>query len=433
MDNFNNDNFKNDNSNDSTSKIPVEFKVDDNFVPPQKPKKRNKFTSYIIVGLACSIIGGTLSTAGALYVLPNSSAFRNTPLYKSLSQNAGASYIDGSKLDAKATNTSAVVNQNGALTGAQIVKKVAPAVVGVSTKTKITASDYDSFGFYGRGNQSTEQDGMGSGIIFNNDGYILTNYHVIKGADTITVIFNNKKQVTAKEVNHDEAMDLAVIKITDKNVTVPGVAELGSSSNMSVGDPVYAIGNPLGEDLLGSVTSGVVSALNRQISTDGTSKKQTYLQTDAAINPGNSGGALVNAQGQVIGINSAKIGSTASDGGTSVEGIGFAIPIDLVKPKISSLTKPIIMLGISTQNYSESQLKANGLPAGVYVTQVQDFSSAQKAGIQAGDVITKFDGKKIKNVEELNTIKSQHNAGDVIKVEVYRDDSTKVLSLKLSN
>jgi|GEM_PF-285819 len=437
MDNFNNDNFKNDNSNDNNSKIPVEFKINDGFVPTQKPKKRNKFTSYIIVGLACSIIGGTISTAGALYVLPNSSAFKSTPLYKSLAQNAGASYTNGSASTLKATNTSTVANKNGALTGSEIVKKIAPAVVGVSTKTKITSSDYDNFfGFSGKGNnsQSSEQEGMGSGIIFNNDGYILTNCHVIDGADTITVIFNNKKQVAAKVVNYDKAMDLAVIKITDKNVTVPGVAELGSSNNMNVGDPVYAIGNPLGQDLLGSVTSGVISALNRQISTDeSSSKKQTYIQTDAAINPGNSGGPLVNAQGQVIGINSAKIGSTASDGGTSVEGIGFAIPIDIVKPKISSLSKPILMLGITTESYSESQLKAHGLPAGVYVAQVQDFSSAQKAGIQAGDVITKFDGKKVTSVDELNTIKSQHNAGDVIKVEVYRDDSTKDLSLTLSN
>lgn len=430
MDNFNNDNLNNDNS-----KIPVEFKINDDFIPPQKPKKRNKFTSYIIVGLACSIIGGTVSTAGALYVLPNSSAFRNTPLYKSLAQSTGASYIGASNSNVKATNTSTVASQSGTLTGSQIVKKVAPAVVGVSTKTKISASDYDPFSFYGSGNsQSSEQEGMGSGIIFNSQGYILTNYHVISGADTITVIFNNKKQVSAKVVNYDSSMDLAVIKITDSNVTMPGVAELGSSSNMSVGDPVYAIGNPLGQDLLGSVTSGVISALNRQISTDESSnKKQTYIQTDAAINPGNSGGPLVNAQGQVIGINSAKISSSGSSSSTSVEGIGFAIPIDLVKPKISSLTKQILKLGITTEGYSASQLKAHGLPAGVYVTQVEDFSSAQKAGIQAGDVITKFDGKKVSSVDDLNTIKSQHNAGDVVKVEVYRDDSTKTLSLTLSN
>ncbi|MFL0250786.1 S1C family serine protease [Clostridium neuense] len=429
MDNFNNDNTDN-------LKMPTEFKINNDFIPPQKPKRRNKFTSYIIVGLACSIIGGTISTAGALYILPKSSAFRNTPLYKTLAQNAGNSYTDASSSTLKATNTSTVASQGGSLTGAQIVKKVAPAVVGVSTKTKVSTSDYDSmFGFYGnnRNSGSSEEDGMGSGIIFNNEGYILTNNHVIQGADTITVIFNNKKQVAAKVVNYDESMDLAVIKITDSNVKVPGVAELGSSSSMNVGDPVYAIGNPLGQDLLGSVTNGVISALNRQISVDETSsKKQTYIQTDAAINPGNSGGPLVNAQGQVIGINSAKIGSSTSSG-TSVEGIGFAIPIDLVKPKISSLSKPILMLGITTETYSESQLKAHGLPVGVYVTQVQDFSPAQKAGIQAGDVITKFDGKKVKSVEELNSIKSQHNAGDVVNLEVYRDDTTKTLSLKLSN
>ncbi|KOF57349.1 deoxyribonuclease HsdR [Clostridium sp. DMHC 10] len=424
-----------DNFNDDSNNMPEELKINNDFIPPQKPKRRNKFTSYIIVGLACSIIGGTISTAGALYLLPNSSAFKNTPLYKSLAQNAGASYTDTSSSTIKATNTSTVASQSGTLTGAQIVKKVAPAVVGVSTKTKVSSSDYgDVFGSYGNGSNSgtSEQDGMGSGIIFNSEGYILTNYHVIDGADTITVIFNNKKQVSAKVVNYDSSMDLAVIKITDKDVKVPGVAELGSSSSMNVGDPVYAIGNPLGQDLLGSVTTGVISALNRQISVDGTSNKQTYIQTDAAINPGNSGGPLVNAQGQVIGINSAKIGSSSSSE-TSVEGIGFSIPIDLVKPKISSLSKQILMLGIITESYSESQLKAHGLPAGIYVAQVQDFSSAQKAGIQAGDVITKFDGKKVTSVDDLNSIKAKHNAGDIVKVEIYRNDSTKTISLTLSN
>lgn len=426
MDNFNNDNSK-------TPIEPVDFKIDANFAPPQKPKRRNKFTSYIIVGLACSIIGGSISTAGALYILPKSNAFKNTPLYKSLAQSTNASYINGANSSIKATNTSTVTNQGGTLTGAQIVKKVAPAVVGVSTKTKITSSDYNSFSLWGNNNQNSEQEGMGSGIIFNSNGYILTNNHVIQGADTITVIFNNKKQVPAKVVNYDASLDLAVIKITDNSVKIPGVAELGSSSSMNVGDPVYAIGNPLGEEFLGSVTNGVISALNRQIITDESSnKKQTYIQTDAAINPGNSGGPLVNAQGQVIGINSAKIGNSSSSG-TSVEGIGFAIPIDLVKPKIASLSKPLLMLGIRTENYTAEKLKANGLPAGVYVAQVEDFSSAQKAGIEAGDVITKFDGKKVTSTDELNSIKSQHNAGDTVKVEVYRNDSTKTLSLKLSN
>lgn len=430
MDNFNNNNFNNDNNN-SDFKIPVEYKIEDNFTPPMKPKKKNKFTSYIIVGLVCSVVGATASTAASLYLLPKSGLFKNTPLYQSLAQN----YTDGttSSPTIKATSTSAVSSPSGALTGAQIAKKVGPAVVGISTKSIVQTSNSDPYSFFGNGSNSSEQDGMGSGIIINSQGYILTNNHVISGADKITVIFNNKKEVSAKVVNYDADMDLAVIKITDSNVKVPGVAELGSSNNMNIGDPVYAIGNPLGEELLGSVTSGIISATNRQISTDENStKKQTYIQTDAAINPGNSGGALVNSLGQVIGINSAKIGSSSSST-TSVEGIGFAIPIDLVKPKISSLSKPLLMLGIKIEDYSASELKKNGLPAGVYVAQVEDFSSAQKAGIQAGDVITKFDGKKVTNSSELNAAKSNHNSGDVVKVEVYRNDSTKTLSLKLSN
>ncbi|WP_234118894.1 S1C family serine protease [Clostridium hydrogenum] len=436
MDNFNNNNFNNDNNNDTNSNlnIPAQYTVEDDFTPPMKPKRKNKFASYIVVGLVCSIVGASASTAASLYVLPKSGLFKNTPLYQSLAQNYTSATQDTT---IKATATSTVSSTSGALTGAQIAKKVGPAVVGVSTKAMVDSSqNSDPYSFYGNSG-STEQDGMGSGIIINAQGYILTNYHVISdvvsGSGSINVIFNNKKQVAAKVVNYDANMDLAVIKITDNNVKVPGIAELGSSSNMNVGDPVYAIGNPLGEELLGSVTSGIISATNRQISTDENSNaKQTYIQTDAAINPGNSGGALVNSLGQVIGINSAKIGSSNSSS-TSVEGIGFAIPIDLVKPKIASLTKPLLMLGIKIEDYPASELKAHGLPAGVYVAQVDDFSAAQKAGIQAGDIITKFNGKKVTNSTELNTAKSALSSGDVVKVEVYRDDGTKTLSLKLTD
>ncbi|AWI03349.1 S1C family serine protease [Clostridium drakei] len=373
-----------------------------------KVRIKRGLVSYVIVGLICSIVAGTASTAATLYYLPNSNFFKNSPLYQNLKSGTTATstnYINASTVSTK-----------GSLTVAQIAQKVGPAVVGVST-TGISQNDY---GF------AEKQEGMGSGIIINDQGYILTNNHVIDGAQQVKVIFNNNKEVSAKVINYDENMDLAIIKVTD-NVKMPAVAELGSSDALQVGDPVVAIGNPLGKELLGSVTTGVISAKNRQIqeNTKNTTK-QTFLQTDAAINPGNSGGALVNSQGQVIGINTAKVG------GNGVEGLGFAIPMDSIKPKIDSLLKPILKIGISCRDISSDVAKQNNVPEGVAVIQVQEFSPAEKAGLQAGDIITKFDGKSVKSVDSMNTIKSKHKSGDEINLEVYRDGSTKNLKLKLS-
>lgn len=377
----------------------------------KKTKNRSgkKIASYIAVGLICSIIGGTASSFASLYFLPKTSFFKSSPLYENLIQQASSNNTGGYK-------ASPIIAASSGLTVADIAKKVSPAVVGVSTKSSVSSNNL--FG------GSQEQDGMGSGIIFNDQGYILTNYHVISGAQTITVILNNKKEVPAKVVNYDATMDVAVIKVTE-NLTMPAVAELGNSSNLQVGDQVVAIGNPLGKEFLGSVTSGIVSALNREVQVEN-SQTQTLIQTDAAINPGNSGGPLVNSQGQVIGINSAKLG------GNGVEGMGFAIPIDLIKPKISSLSKPLLLIGISCTDVTSDEAKQYNVPVGVNVEQVSPSSPAQKAGIQANDIITKFNGKTVKTTDELNSIKSSLKAGDEVVVEVYRNGSTKSLTLKLT-
>lgn len=384
-------------------------------VKPVTVKKKSGFgkkvASYVAVGLVCSIIGGTAASIVTLKVLPKSSTL-SSPLY----------YTSSSNGSNKVSSTSAT--SNGTLTVAEIAKKVGPAVVGVSTKSMST----DSYGF-----SSGTSEGYGSGIIFNDQGYILTNYHVISGASTIKVVFNNKKEVNAKVVNYDSDLDLAVIKVTDSSIKMPGIAELGNSKDLQVGDTVVAIGNPLGQEFYGTVTSGIVSATSRQVQTSSTSTKtETYIQTDAAINEGNSGGALINSQGQVIGINSAKISSSSSSSNATVEGIGFAIPIDTVKPKISSLTKQLVLLGISCQDVSESDAKQYNVPQGVVIKQIQPYSNAEKAGLQTDDIITKFDGKTIKTTSELNTLKSQHNSGDSVKLEVYRDGQTLSVTVKLS-
>lgn len=399
-----------------------DFNTDAFEVKQVNTKKKSSFgkkvASYVAVGLVCSLIGGATASFVTLK-LSSKSGVLSSPLYYSAPSNSGV----------KASSTSA--STGGNLTVAEIAKKVGPAVVGVSTKT-MSASDSDPFG-YSYGDSSEASEGYGSGIIFNDQGYILTNYHVIQGATTIKVVFNNKKEVNAKVVNYDSDLDLAVIKVTDNSVKMPGVAELGNSKDLEVGDTVVAIGNPLGQEFYGTVTSGIVSATGRKVQTSsGSSKTETLIQTDAAINEGNSGGPLINSQGQVIGINCAKISNSNSSSSATVEGIGFAIPIDTVKPKISSLTKQLLTLGITCTEVSASEAKQNNVPEGIDVREVTPYSNADKAGIQAGDIITKFDGKTVKTTSELNTIKSQHSAGDSISVEVYRDGETKNLTVKLS-
>ncbi|AYD40961.1 PDZ domain-containing protein [Clostridium fermenticellae] len=375
-------------------------------------RKFNKTISYVLVGLICSILGGGISTLACLYIIPKSNAFTNTPLYQNIIKNAN--------VNTSSVSASTVSTKGTGLTVAEIAKKVGPAVVGISVKSVSS----NNTGLFDDGSSgTTEEEGMGSGIIISSDGYILTNYHVISNAEQVTVIFNNKSEVSAKIINYDSSLDLAVIKVT-KSEKMPAVAELGSSKNMQVGDSVVAIGNPLGKELLGSVTSGIISSTSRQIQVGDST--QTLLQTDAAINPGNSGGALVNSLGQVIGINSAKVS------GNGVEGLGFAIPIDTVKPKINSLLKPILKIGFAGRDITSDIAKAYNKPEGVYVVQVEEFSSAEKCGLEAGDIITKFDGKTVKSVEDINEMKSKHNAGDTVKIKILRDNSAKTLTLKLS-
>lgn len=301
-----------------------------------------------------------------------------------------------------------------------IAAKVSPSVVGI----KVTYS-YELFrGF------STETEGEGSGIIYSEDGYIVTNYHVIAEAidsETAKVevaLEGREEWIEAKIIGHDEVTDLAVIKI-DKKGLQP--ADFGKSSDLKVGDIAVAIGNPLGKEFAGTVTSGVISALNRKITTDG----RTYelVQTDAAINTGNSGGALANSKGEVIGINTVKIVATG------VEGIGFAIPSDEALPIIKELienkkiSRPSI--GIGGINVTEAIAKAYNMQVGVYVSEVMKDSPAEKAGFKSGDIIIKAEGKEIKTMEELNNIKYKYKVGDKFKVTVLRDSKEVELTVIL--
>lgn len=393
--------------------------VNTNYSVPKKEKvKRKKGTfrramSYVLVGTICATIGAGAALGSTLYLLPKTTFFENTPLYETIAENS-TSTTTTVPYDFHPTSAA---TEDGALTIAQIAQKVGPAVVGVSTRS---VEGIDWFG-----NEQIAE-GIGSGMILNEEGYVLTNQHVIDGAKDVKVIFNNGKEVQAKVVNSDASHDIAIVKITE-DVKMPGVVELGNSSTLQVGETAVAIGNPLGKEFLGSVTSGIVSAVNRKLG----DKDISYIQTDAAINSGNSGGPLVNSQGQVIGINTAKIDR---NGAVSVDGMGFAIPIDSVKDKIGELSKPVPMLGIAGRSVDKATAKEKGLVEGVFVAEVQDFSGAQLAGIKVGDIIVKFDGKTVKTIEEINKIKSKHAIGDKIEVEVYRyiEDKYKTLQVKLT-
>ncbi|MDT8715502.1 trypsin-like peptidase domain-containing protein [Clostridium sp. 19966] len=394
------------------------YVTDVNTKKHKKPGKLKRVMSYVLVGVLCAGIGGGASLGAALYVLPNTNFFSSTPLYKTVAGNQSTASTTSSS-SSYSYHATTVASENSGLTVTDIVKKVSPAVVTVSIKG-FTNTIY--------GQQAME--GVGTGMIISQDGYILTNYHVVSGATSVKVQFSSGKEVNAKVVNYDDQNDIAVIQVTDK-VTMPGVVELGDSSSLQVGESVVAIGNPLGKEFSNSVTTGIVSGLNRQLEENGTK----YIQTDAAINSGNSGGPLLNSKGQVIGINSAKLSNNSQQGTSTdatIEGMGFAIPINIAKDKLPTLSKQRLMLGITAEDYDQTTFQSYSLPQGVLVDSVTRFGAADNAGIQKNDVITKFDGKAVKTVAEINTLKDKHKANDVIKVEIYRDGQTQTVSVKLT-
>lgn len=290
-----------------------------------------------------------------------------------------------------------------------IAQKCGPSIVGVTVKY-VTQS---LFGMLDDGGSE------GSGIIYTSDGYIITNFHVIEAAvnnSTATInitLPNEKESIPATIVGSDKVSDLALLKIDKTGLTA---AELGNSSETKVGELAVAIGNPLGLDFAGSVTVGYVSAVNRKVTTEG--RTYNLIQTDAAINSGNSGGALVNSKGQVIGVNSIKVQETG------VEGLGFALPIDDVKPIIEQLleNKKIVRpyIGLSGFNLDSRVAEKNNLVEGVYVQQVMQNTPASKAGIKAGDIITAIEGQQINTMEKLNEIKNTKKVGDTITLKIYR-------------
>ena len=369
---------------------------------PKKKKRRGaRIFGTIAGGILISLIGGIIGSAIT---------------YSMIGSNR-------SSFNSKTTNyvpQSFVSSTNNAMSAADAFNKVAPAVVIVSTKGLQDVN----YGFF---SQEQEVEGIGSGFIINEEGYILTNYHVIKGATEVTVTLSTGDEVPATVVNYEETKDIAMLKLKE-GTKVPAVAELGDSDAIYPGAEVIAIGTPLSKNFAQTLTKGVISGSNRTVTTEN-GESVNLIQTDAAINPGNSGGPLVNTNGEVIGINSMKIGTQA--GSTSVEGIGFAIPINEVKNKIDDLSKPILNLGIKVRDIDANTAKQYDLEEGIYVVSVDEFSPAEKGGLKVGDIIVKCDGKSATTLDKLKEIKQTKNAGDTLGLEVVRNGKNVKLNVTL--
>lgn len=403
-DNYNNNWYSDDFQNSTNS----EYNSYNNHPDKKRPQKNRKpFYKALALMLCTAIVASALTAVGFGLALPGYieakvSRANVTQKIDGLANKAG---------DAKSiSKDKQVVSKTGELSIPEIAIKVGPATVGIVSS--VPTSTY--FG-------TVQSESSGSGIIISEDGYVVTNQHVINGATEIYVHLSTGEKKKAEIVGQDVKTDLAVLKMEKGSYPY---AEFGVSSELKVGDLAVAIGNPLGMEFAGSVTAGIISALNRTVEVDG--KTYTLLQTDAAINSGNSGGALVNCYGQVIGINSVKIASTG------VEGLGFAIPIDEAKPIIQDLisygyVKGRPVLGIVGSNITADVSRVYNYPEGVFVDQVVEGSGAYSAGIRRGDIITHIDGVRIKSIDELNKVRDKKKAGNSVKLTIER--SGKIIEL----
>ena len=386
---------------------------------PEKPKKdytkAKKMAKRIgALALAGVLVGGCAGLAfeSVTYAMGGG----KTPQSSNVTLQTAAPVSDG--------------NTDGqSLDVSDIAESVMPSIVAITNQSVQEVQNY--FSMFGMGGmpQTQEVESAGSGIIVGqNDSELLivSNNHVVEGADTLSVCFNDGEVYEANIKGTDSDRDLAVIavpldSISDDTMAAIKAVEIGDSSSLKVGEQVVAIGNALGYGQ--SVTTGIVSALDRTLEED---SDATFIQTDAAINPGNSGGALLNMQGQLVGINSAKQAST------EVEGMGYAIPVSEVQSQLEGLMNRTTRekvdadkqgsLGVSVQDVDSQVTEMYGIPEGVYVAEVTEGSAAEKAGIKQGYIITEFDGESVKSVSDLKNMLQYYKAGEKVEMKVQVSD-----------
>lgn len=418
------------------------------------PKKKHTGLKVVAVIAAVAIVAGVAAVGASQIKRVVNNISDDTTEASTESESTNEDKTASSKPDSSKKGKSWIdeVSAGSALSVSEIAEKCTPSVVGVSStfESVSTQSQNDLYGYYfgfGQGGDNQQQQqkltGTGTGIVMSDNGkggyYVMTNAHVIydsesdykcgeakevhvvveKSGDTSSD--STEETINAKIIGYDLDTDVAVLEI-DKNDDIKP-AEFGNSDELSVGDMVVAIGNPLGFDLYNTVTCGIVSALNRNVTIN--EKQMTLIQTDASINSGNSGGPLINGSGQVIGMNSAKMSTSYSSNSASIEGLGFAIPINSAAEIANDLInygyvtgKP--QLGLTCKNIDSSVAQAYNMPVGAYVMSVSSGSAAEKAGIQQGDVITKINDKEISTIEELNNEKNKFSAGDTVTLTLVR-------------
>ena len=367
---------------------------------PMSPKQKGAI-KIVALCLVCALLGGLAQ-----------------PIYSSLSGGNETTIYTGDRTPTQVDTAS--VDTSKELTTAEIYAKYVNSCVGITV-------DIVSTNVFG---QTVTGAAAGSGFVITEDGYILTNYHVIDGANSIKVTFDNGKEYTATYVGGEEKNDIAVIKVNATGLT-PVV--IGKSSDMLVGEQVTTIGNPLGE-LTFSESTGIISALDRSITmSDG--RQMNMIQTDCAINSGNSGGPLFNSHGEVIGIVSAKYSSGSNSSSASVEGLGFAIPMDDVASMVSDLVKngyvtgkPI--MGISVADVDES-VTSYGVPQGAIIRVVTPDLCGAKAGLQAGDIVTKIDNTDVTSASDLTSAIGNYKPGDKVTLTIFRSGETKTVEVTL--
>ncbi len=397
---------------------------------PKKPHGKNnknaaKWAKKIgAVALSAVLFGGVAGGVftGVTYATGATAKAKATQTESDSSQQTTTTKLQ----TATASTSTASSTSSGSMDVTSIVQSAMPSIVAITNKSVQEVQNYFSMFSRGGGTQEQEVESQGSGIIIGqNDSELLiaTNNHVVEGADTLSVCFADDNACEATVKGTDSDNDLAVIAvklsdISDDTMSQIKIAEIGDSNQLQVGEQVVAIGNALGYGQ--SVTTGIVSAVNRQL--EDSNSENGFIQTDAAINPGNSGGALLNMQGQVIGINSAKLAST------EVEGMGYAIPVSTASPIFEDLmnrqtrtkvsSDQAAALGIKDQTVDSSIAEAYGIPQGVYVAEIEQGSAAEKAGITAGSVITKFDDTTIESMDDLKSCLEYYAAGETVDLVV---------------
>lgn len=378
----------------------------------KKPNKKEKFKSvYIIVTMFAVVI------VAALVIALKNTGILNFESISTPKQKHKLNYTETTQIKEGIYITDV----------SEVVEQVMPSIVAITSKTLVNSGSFGPSWFYNNGKEQY-QEGAGSGIIVSqteDELLILTNHHVIDGAEELSVQFVNEKSYDAKIKGSSEKKDVAIISVKTRDIDNETmeqikIATIGDSNKLKVGNGIIAIGNALGYGQ--SVTTGVVSALNRTVTTDVSTTKM--IQIDAAINGGNSGGALINAVGEVVGINSVKYSSSGSATSASVEGMGFAIPITDVKELIEGLMNgeeiddSDVVLGIEGYIITEAQSKAYNMPQGFYISKVTEGKGAEKAGIEMGNIVTEIEGKKVESIETIKNILLDKKSGDKIKVKV---------------